>query len=231
MPPRAEACSPTSSARPSRSAQNGASAQCAEPVTGSSSMPTPGAKKRLTQSMPSRSPGAVTMTPRASTAARARDVGRASGPQRPSRAPRRGRSGSGRRVDVGARGPGRARRRRWSAPGAGRGSPSRSSRRPPSGTRARRSRVEAPVPAQDVGAGERGVAAQVDLDRRREPAQVVRPVGSAGRGTPSPRGSSRWRRAASDGVGRAVEPAHGGGVPAEGGIGERVDDTDRDSGP
>ena len=68
-PPRRDACSPTSSAFPVRSPQKTASTQCADPVAGSSGMPAFGAKKRLTQSMPCRSPGAVTRTPRVPAAA------------------------------------------------------------------------------------------------------------------------------------------------------------------
>ena len=53
------------SLRPRRSAQKGASAQCAEPVTGSSSTPTRGAKKREAKSKPFDIARLVTMTPRA----------------------------------------------------------------------------------------------------------------------------------------------------------------------
>ena len=41
-------------------------------------------------------------------------------------------------------------------------------------TRWREHGGHAPIPEEEVGAGERGVAAEVDLDRRREPAQMVR---------------------------------------------------------
>ena len=51
-----------------RLAQYGVRAQCADPVTGSSSMPYFGAKKRLTKS--ESLPGAVTMTPRRSSCLR-----------------------------------------------------------------------------------------------------------------------------------------------------------------
>ena len=49
-PPRADACSPMSSSRPRRADQYGASAVWALPVTGSSGMPSAGAKKRETKS-------------------------------------------------------------------------------------------------------------------------------------------------------------------------------------
>ncbi|GAA3115091.1 hypothetical protein GCM10020001_038010 [Nonomuraea salmonea] len=84
---------PTRDVRPRRSAQYGARAQWAEPVTGSSGTPTFGAKKRETKSDPATGlvtgsasssvsvpaavpvsvlePAAVTMTPLASTAVRA----------------------------------------------------------------------------------------------------------------------------------------------------------------
>lgn len=68
-PPRCDNCAPSRDVRPSRAAQNGARAQCAEPVTGSSSTPTRGAKKRETKSTPlPPAAAAVTMTPRQSTA-------------------------------------------------------------------------------------------------------------------------------------------------------------------
>ena len=49
-PPRSESCRARSLFFPSRSAQYGISVQCAEPVTGSSLTPKPGAKKRETKS-------------------------------------------------------------------------------------------------------------------------------------------------------------------------------------
>src|SRR5579885_3648830 len=49
-PPRAEAWNPVMAVVRSRAAQNGASVQWAEPVTGSSGTPTAGAKKRDTKS-------------------------------------------------------------------------------------------------------------------------------------------------------------------------------------
>ena len=61
--------------RPSRSAQWQARVQWAEPVTGSSSIPKAGAKKRLTKSASSRSERAVTRTPRTGNAASALKLG------------------------------------------------------------------------------------------------------------------------------------------------------------
>ena len=65
---------------------------------------------------------------------------------------------------------------------------------------------------EHVRAGERRVAAEVDLDGRREPAQREAVV-ALRRGTRSPRGSSRARRAASTrssrGAGRAGRPRRG----------------------
>src|SRR5439155_21449379 len=49
-PPRGDAWYATSSFLPRREAQYGARQQCEEPVTGSSSTPDPGAKKRETKS-------------------------------------------------------------------------------------------------------------------------------------------------------------------------------------
>src|SRR5689334_8334280 len=49
-PPRAEAWYASMVFRPSRSIHQGPRPQCAEPVTGSSGMPRPGAKKRETMS-------------------------------------------------------------------------------------------------------------------------------------------------------------------------------------
>ena len=49
-PPRAEACSPMRLSRPRSADHNGASAVWALPVTGSSGMPSAGAKKRETKS-------------------------------------------------------------------------------------------------------------------------------------------------------------------------------------
>src|SRR5690606_38606660 len=64
-PPRADAWKPTVWERPSRAAQYGASAVCAEPVTGSSGTPTAGAKNRDTKSWSAPgSAAAVTITPR-----------------------------------------------------------------------------------------------------------------------------------------------------------------------
>src|SRR6266540_4280794 len=66
-PPRGDAWYAVISVLCSRSLQNGVSAQCAEPVTGSSGTPACGAKKRETKSK-SRVPARlVTMIPRAST--------------------------------------------------------------------------------------------------------------------------------------------------------------------
>src|SRR5690606_20682156 len=73
-PPRSDSCAPVSVSRPSLADQYGESAQCAEPVTGSSGTPTLGAKNRETKSVSV--PGAVTMTPRASIVARASMSGR-----------------------------------------------------------------------------------------------------------------------------------------------------------
>ena len=67
---RGEACSPTSRCGRGARPRTGASTQWAEPVTGSSSMPTAGRRSGSRSRCP-RSPGAVTMTPRASRAARA----------------------------------------------------------------------------------------------------------------------------------------------------------------
>ena len=61
-PPRALTRRACSWVRLSRAAQYGASVQWAEPVTGSSGMPRPGAKNRDTKSTPGSSPGAVTIT-------------------------------------------------------------------------------------------------------------------------------------------------------------------------
>src|SRR5207248_10565190 len=58
--------------------QNGARAQCAEPVTGSSGTPLCGAKNRDTKSKPGVVARLVTMTPRASTRSSAAKIGRAS---------------------------------------------------------------------------------------------------------------------------------------------------------
>ena len=109
MPPRAEACSPTSSSRPSRSPQYPAKVQWAEPVTGSSGMPALGANTRVTQSMPGRSPAAVTMTQRDCSAAtpamsgrRARTVAALSTSTRTSARPR---AKARTRRRAGARGP------------------------------------------------------------------------------------------------------------------------------
>lgn len=65
-PVRAEPWRPVSSVRPSRAAQNGASAVCALPVTGSSGTPTAGKKPRETKSYPraGSSAAAVTISPR-----------------------------------------------------------------------------------------------------------------------------------------------------------------------
>ena len=76
IPPRADAWNPTSSALPSRCRQNGPRQQWAEPVTGSSSTPTRGAKKRDTKSYPASSARAVTMTPRHGTLPRSAISGR-----------------------------------------------------------------------------------------------------------------------------------------------------------
>src|SRR5690606_21571088 len=74
-PPRSEACSASSSVAPSRCCHQVASVQCAEPVTGSSGMPTAGAKTRLTMAL-SRSPRAVTITARTGSSASAVKSGR-----------------------------------------------------------------------------------------------------------------------------------------------------------
>ena len=49
-PPRADSCFASRRGLPRRSAQNGASVECAEPVTGSSGMPDSGPNQRLTKS-------------------------------------------------------------------------------------------------------------------------------------------------------------------------------------
>ena len=64
VPPLSDNCRAVIVSLLKRSAQNGISVQCAEPVTGSSGTPVPGAKKRDTKS--ASSPLAVTMTPRKS---------------------------------------------------------------------------------------------------------------------------------------------------------------------
>ena len=74
----------------------------------------------------------------------------------------------------------------------------------------------------DVGAGERGVTAEIDLGQRREPPQRVSAVG---------RREERGLRQvvlARDGLQRGVvepqfERADGGGIAAEHRIGERID--------
>ena len=138
----ADACSPTSSLRPRRSAQNGASAQWAEPVTGSSSTPTlrrrrSGSRSRCRR----RSPGAVTATARASMAAMAARSGCSAAhlgcrPQLDDEVE----AALAHAVDLGrAEGAAPGRRRRRSAWRAAPGSPSRSSRRRRAGRSARRS--------------------------------------------------------------------------------------------
>jgi len=64
IPPREEAWKPVMFDFPSRVAQKGARAQCAEPVTGSSFNPRAGAKKRETKSKRGSLDRLVTMTPR-----------------------------------------------------------------------------------------------------------------------------------------------------------------------
>ena len=67
MPPRGDNCSATIFNLPRRPLQYGAKRVWAEPVTGSSSIPMPGAKKRETKSISP--PGAVTISPRAFSSA------------------------------------------------------------------------------------------------------------------------------------------------------------------
>ena len=88
--------------------------------------------------------------------------------------------------------------------------------------------VEGRVAAQHMGRGQGGVAAQGDLGRRREPPQVERPVAPLHEERRLGEVHLRGDVLHPDGVGGTVEPAHGGGVPAEGGVGEGVDDTDGD---
>ena len=64
MPPRGDTWRATKDVRPSFRLQYGVRQQCADPVTGSSSMPEPGAKKRETKSQPGVVARLVTMTPR-----------------------------------------------------------------------------------------------------------------------------------------------------------------------
>src|SRR5450759_1432387 len=71
MPPRQDTWAPTNSLRPVRVDHHGARVQWAEPVTGSSGIPTRGAKTRDTQSMPGWEAAAVTIMARVSIAARA----------------------------------------------------------------------------------------------------------------------------------------------------------------
>ena len=206
---------PTNSARPTRSAQYGAKVQCADPVAGSSGMPTAGAKTRLTQSIPGRSPAAVTMTQRTADCGDGRQV-RLDRPDRP---------GVGQLdEEVGPPPP---------APGTIPSIPS-----DPGGSDGgrrvgrevhldppvvpRRAREEATAgdetarTPEHVGRGQGGVPAQVDLDRRGEPAQVVRPVGASRRRRPSPRGSSRGRSLHPASSGKWSTTATAAGLPAKG---------------
>eukprot|EP00325_Prymnesiales_sp_UTEX-LB-985_P017358 CAMPEP_0174746472 /NCGR_PEP_ID=MMETSP1094-20130205/89165_1 /TAXON_ID=156173 /ORGANISM="Chrysochromulina brevifilum, Strain UTEX LB 985" /LENGTH=92 /DNA_ID=CAMNT_0015951187 /DNA_START=132 /DNA_END=410 /DNA_ORIENTATION=- len=62
VPPRSDTCRAVIEVLPSRAAQKGASAVCAEPVTGSSGMPESGPKKREMKSNSGASAGAVATT-------------------------------------------------------------------------------------------------------------------------------------------------------------------------
>ena len=154
---------------------------CALPVTGSSSMPAPGAKARLTISAVS--PGAVTMhstsppfnaaMARKSRGQPAHGRGRVEHCHQIVGAVRQHLCGCSRRAPA----PGRARRR---APGVIAGSdrasrsPSRSTDRMPDLRVANRIRASAgSVRQQDIAAGQRRVPAHRHLDRRREPAQII----------------------------------------------------------
>ncbi len=84
---------------------------------------------------------------------------------------------------------------------------------------------------QDMGGGERGVPAEVDLGGGREPAQcpvgltaLREPVGEGGLRQVDLRGDALEAVGGGEVVG--VEEQHSGGVPGEGPVGERVDDAD-----
>ena len=167
-PPRADACSAVSTVRPSRAAHHGPSWQWAEPVTGSSSMPHVGGEHPGDDVGPARLAGGgdddtvgVHCGERGDVGSqfahrdRVGDLGeqeRADGDDAHLRAerfdqPRVERDGARRdRREV-----------QLDAPAAARGS---AARRCGCGT------STVPLATEDVGGGQRGVAAQVDLDRR-----------------------------------------------------------------
>ncbi len=234
-PDRAEACRPTSSSRPSRADHSAASAVCALPVTGSSGMPTAGAKNRETKSNPS-DPAAVTATPRRVSAARRVKSGRRAahvgdlhddvvqragvvhGDERCAERlgqPLRG----GDRDDRGDR---EVERDRAVVGGLGGEDPG------PRGEAD--AALEQAVAAQRVRGGEGGVPAQAHLDGGGEPTQPPLGVGPGLRAGERRLGQVHLQcHLLHPGLvrpARPVEDADGGRVACEGPVGEGVDDSD-----
>ncbi len=170
-PPRADACSPTRTSRPSRRPQYSARVQWADPVTGSSGTPALGAKARLTQSMPGRSPGALRIRRRVPVAA----IPLRSGWNRRTRPASATTANASDLPTPYQTSPGNS-----SAAGGststGRSAGKSISIQPsadivqPSGTAPG---VEPGRTAEDMGGGQGGVPTEVDLGGRREPPQVV----------------------------------------------------------